>query len=75
MKTYKKPPPGIDFNNPVFADYAEAQLQEWQVQNEITFLRVLRKCRNIVKLRSVYESDMCIQLVMSYADLGTLKSY
>jgi hypothetical protein len=36
---------------------------------------MLRKCRNIVKLRSVYESDMCIQLVMSYADLGTLKSY
>lgn len=31
VKTYKKPPPGIDLNNPVFADYAEAQFQEWQV--------------------------------------------
>lgn len=49
--------------------------QEWQIRNEIMFLRQMRECRNIIRLREVYETDNNVQLIMSYADLGTLKSF
>lgn len=69
MKTYKRLPPGMGVPEDVHI------CQEWQIRNEITFLRELRECRNIIRLREVYETDFNVQLVMSYANLGTLKSF
>ena len=41
----------------MFVDQDETNFEEWQVKNEIMFLRQLRTCRNIIKLRAVYESE------------------
>lgn len=34
----------------------------------------MRRCRNIIRLIEVYDSDLQVQIVMTYADLGTLKN-
>lgn len=57
VKTYKRPPPqGIQ---QMYAEQDETNFEEWQVKNEVLFLRQLRTCRNIIKLRAVYESEQC----------------
>jgi len=37
-------------------------------------LKELRDCENIIRLREVYESDLDVHIVMSYANLGTFKN-
>jgi serine/threonine protein kinase len=34
----------------------------------------MRRCRNIIRLIEVYDSELQVQIVMTYADLGTLKN-
>lgn len=45
------------------------------VQNEIESLRELRKCRNIIHLKAVYETEKEIKIVTNYAGEQNLLGY
>ena len=45
------------------------------IYNEIEFLRELSFCENIINLDSVYKSQDKIQLVMKFAEYGSLRNF
>jgi len=55
--------------------YAEQPCMKELLDNEISNLRELRRCKNIIHLKAVYETDKDIKIVTNYAGDEDLNNY